>query len=132
MSLDSVPPSNAPTVLLVDDEAAVRDFVRIVLTQAGYTVISAADARQALELFQADPERFAVVISDIRMPVRSGLELAADLHALRPGVPVVFMSGFVGGNNGNHPLALPPGSSVLEKPFTRDGLLQAVKHAIQV
>ncbi|MFO0824927.1 MAG: response regulator [Gemmataceae bacterium] len=131
MSPDFVPSPNAPTVLLVDDEAAVRDFVRIVLTHAGYAVISAADARQALELFQADPERFAVVISDIRMPVRSGLELGADLHALRPEVPVVFMSGFVGGNNGNQPLALPPGAIVLEKPFTRDGILQAIQQAIK-
>lgn len=131
MASDHGPPSHVPVVLLVDDEAAVRDFVRIVLTHAGYTVVSAADARQALELFEANPDRFSLVLSDIRMPTRSGVELAADLHAVNPEVPVVFMSGFVGGNNGNQPITLPPDAVVLEKPFTLDGLLKAVKHAIK-
>ncbi|MCE9564134.1 MAG: response regulator [Planctomycetes bacterium] len=130
MSSDLTNQPKPPTVLIVDDEAAVRDFVRIVLTHAGYSVHSAADAKQALEVFQADPERFSLVLSDIRMPGRTGVELAADLHARTPNVPIVFMSGFVGGT-AHQPVALPAGAVVLEKPFTLDTLLHVVKQAIK-
>jgi PAS domain S-box-containing protein len=119
-----------PAVLLVDDEEAVREFIRIVLTQGGYSVFSVADARQALELFRTEPERFSLVLSDVRMPGRSGIELAADLRAITPEVPIVFMSGFTGSTVGPAP-ALPPGALVLEKPFTLDTLLKTVKAAIQ-
>lgn len=127
-----LPPAggNRPAVLLVDDEEAVREFIRIVLTQGGYSVFSVADARQALELFQTDPGRFSLVLSDVRMPGRTGVELAADVRAIAPDVPVVFMSGFTGSSVGPAP-SLPPGATVLEKPFTLDSLLKTVKAAIK-
>ena len=70
------------------------------------------------------------MLSDVRMPGRTGVELAADLHARTPNVPIVFMSGFTGGT-ATQPLTLPAGAVVLEKPFSLDALLSVVKQAIQ-
>ena len=130
MTTDFTDQPKRPGVLIVDDEAAVRDFVRIVLTHAGYSVHSVADAKQALEVFQAEPERFGLVLSDVRMPGRTGVELAADLQARTPNIPIVFMSGFTGGTT-HQPITLPAGAVVLEKPFSLDALLHVVKKAIR-
>lgn len=122
---DSPPPPQRPAVLLVEDEDAVREFVRLVLVQAGYNVTATADAGQALEAFRADPGRFGLVLSDVMMPGRSGVELVADLRALNPGVRVLFMSGYPGGS-ATQPVSLPEGAEVLEKPFGLNALLEAV------
>src|SRR4051812_36051783 len=82
------------TVLVVDDEDGVREYVRRVLELAGYAVLPAGCPREAERLFRADPGRVALVLTDVVMPGRSGPELARDLRAIRPGVPVLFMSGF--------------------------------------
>src|SRR6266480_4931038 len=95
------PPPAAPavprTVLLAEDDDAVRDFVRAVLEQAGFAVVAAPDGRAAGDLFAADPDRFALVLTDVIMPHAIGPELAARVRALRPGRPVLFMSAFPGG-----------------------------------
>jgi DNA-binding response OmpR family regulator len=118
-----------PAVLLVEDEDGVREFVRVVLVQAGYAVTSVSEPRRALELFRADPAGFDLVLSDILMPGRSGPELAADLRALAPAVRILFMSGYPGGS-ATHPVRLPDGAEVLDKPFSLDGLLAAVARAL--
>ena len=128
MPSDFVEHLNAPTVLVVDDEAAVRDFIRIALAHAGYAVYAAADAKHALEVFRANPKRFSLVLTDVRMPVRSGVELAADIRAIHPEVPVVFMSGFAGGTP-SQPITLPTGADVLEKPFALESLIQIIKQS---
>lgn len=134
MSADLAPPPNAPPerrpgVLLVEDEEAVRAFVQIVLAQSGYDVAPAADAGQALEVFRADPGRFDLVLTDVLMPGRSGVELVADIRSLAPGVRVLFMSGYAGGS-AVHPVALPERAEVLDKPFGLDDLLRAVERAM--
>jgi DNA-binding response OmpR family regulator len=117
------PPSRA--VLLVEDDEGVRNFVREVLAQAGFAVLPAADAGEAARLFGTDPHRVDLVLTDVVMPGRTGPELAAELRLARPGLPVLFMSAFTGGN-GTDPGPLPPGSALLEKPFGPDRLLRAV------
>jgi len=124
-------PPDRPAILLVDDEDAVREVVRLALTQAGYEVAAAADAGQALKVFRADPGRFGLVLSDVLMPGRSGVELVADLRALNPDVRVLFMSGYHGGS-ATQPVSLPEGAEVLEKPFGLDTLLKAVARAAGV
>jgi CheY-like chemotaxis protein len=118
------------TILVVEDEDAVREFVRLVLEQAGYSVIPAANPDRALELYRANPDRIDLVLTDVVMPARSGPELAAELVRLRAGVRVVFMSGYTGGIN-THPAELPPGTPFLEKPFSLDRLLHVVAEAVQ-
>lgn len=117
------------TVLVVDDEAAVRDFVRLALVHSGYAVQVAADARDALHVFAAHPGKFALVITDVRMPGRTGAELADDIRAAAPGVPVVFMSGYSGGTS-QQPIALPPGAVVLDKPFSVEKLVRTVRQFV--
>jgi len=129
MAPDSINKSDPPTVLVVDDEAAVRDFIRIALMHAGFSVSVATSAKQALEVFRAGPDRFALVLTDVRMPGRSGVELATDISATYPGVPVVFMSGFTGGTP-EQPITLPDGAKFLEKPFTLDGLIGLIKKSL--
>jgi DNA-binding response OmpR family regulator len=117
------------TILLAEDDDAVREFVRAVLEQAGFAIVAAPDGRAAGELFAAAPDRFALVLTDVIMPRAIGPELAAGVRALRPGLPVLFMSAFPGGP-GLAPDPLPAGEALLEKPFTVAALLTAVRGAL--
>jgi DNA-binding NtrC family response regulator len=116
-------------VLLVEDDEGVRYFVRQVLEQAGFAVLAAAGADEAARLFRADPGRIDLVLTDVVMPGRTGPELVAELRSARPGLPVLFMSGFTGGH-ANNGCPLPPAAALLEKPFGPDLLLQAVTAAL--
>jgi len=124
------PPAARRTVLLVEDEEGVREFVRIVLEQAGYDVIPAIDGEQALGLYRKQPDRIDLVLTDVVMPNRTGPDLAAELRRLRSDVRVLFMSGYTGGT-ASTPVEMPPGSRLLEKPFSLDRLLRAVASALQ-
>lgn len=119
------------TILLAEDEDAVRGFVRIVLEQEGFAVVAAADGRAAGELFDADPFAFHLVLTDVIMPHATGVELAARVRARRPDLPVLFMSGFPGGPD-LPPDLLPPGEALLEKPFSMTKLIDTVNAALVV
>jgi two-component system, cell cycle response regulator CpdR len=118
-------PPHARTVLVAEDDDAVRGFVCAVLEQAGFVVLAAPDGRTAGDLFAADPARFDLVLTDVIMPHALGTDLAARVRGLRPAVPVLFMSAFPGGA-GVAPEPLPADEPLLEKPFTVATLLQAV------
>ena len=122
-------PSRPRTVLVAEDDDAVREFVRAVLEQAGFAVVAAPDGRAAGDLFAADPARFDLVLTDVIMPHAPGTELAACVRRERPEVPVLFMSAFPGGA-GVAPDPLPADEPLLEKPFTVAKLLQAVHDAL--
>jgi len=119
------------TILVVDDEEGIREFVRIVLEQAGYLVLLANDGEHALQVFLEQPNGIDLVLSDVVMPRRTGPDLAAELRRLRPTVRILFMSGFTGGT-ASTPIEMPPGAHVLGKPFSLDRLLRAVASALQV
>jgi len=78
-------------ILVVDDEELVRDLTVLVLERAGYEVISAASARQALELVET--HSIDLVVSDVVMPDLTGVELLAEMRERRPDLPVVLMTG---------------------------------------
>jgi DNA-binding NtrC family response regulator len=118
----------AHTILVVDDEPHVRDFVRVVLSQGGYQVVTVPTADEALAVFEADPARIDLVLSDVLMPGRTGPELAVALRAIAPDVRVLLMSGFTGDRP--HPESLPNDIEVLEKPFKLERLLTAVDAAV--
>ena len=115
------------TILVVEDDDGVRQFVRMGLEHAGYTVIPVANGEQALQLYLENPDRIDLVLTDVMMPTRTGPELAMELRRLCPKLCVVFMSGFIGGMQ---PAELPPGIPFLEKPFTLDRLLHVVGKAM--
>jgi CheY-like chemotaxis protein len=81
------------TVLLVDDDAAVRGLAAQMLAAEGHFVVQAAGPQEALEIC-ARGERIDVLVTDVSMPGMSGRDLAARVRALRPGLPVLFISGY--------------------------------------
>jgi signal transduction histidine kinase/ActR/RegA family two-component response regulator len=127
----SVPAPLAPsggteTILLVEDEDAVRAIARRVLTKYGYTVIEAGNGPEALELLAAHESAIDVVLTDAVMPQMSGPELATAIEARRPDLPVIVMSGYTDVDLLRRG-ALDSGTSILAKPFTVETLLQAVR-----
>jgi PAS domain S-box-containing protein len=127
---DSSPrPSRGERVLLVEDKEAVRVLTARILEDAGYTVHAAPDGLAALEQHGGDTEGVDVLITDIVMPGLSGQELADELRQRRPGLPVVFVSGYtedyvVEGARREGATAF------VEKPFTGADLLAAVRSVI--
>jgi DNA-binding NtrC family response regulator len=89
-----VPPRPDQTVILVaDDEAVVRNVVRIALESEGYFVLAACDGEEALTLSRQYPREIHAVVSDVRMPKLDGLELRQTVLRERPGVKMLLMSG---------------------------------------
>ena len=118
----------AGTVLLVEDEEAVRGVARRTLARAGYTVLEAHDGPSARALFAA--HSVDLLLTDVVMPGASGPELARALSALRPGVAVLYMSGYAGAT-ASEEHGLPPGAAFIEKPFSPHALAERVRALIE-
>src|SRR5262245_36409653 len=82
------------TVLIVDDEPLVRDLLSRILERDGYSVLTAADGQQALQLASEHGDAIDLLVSDIQMPGMTGIELAKQLNRFLPNLPVLLMSGF--------------------------------------
>jgi len=117
------------TVLLVEDEPAVRDLVRDILEIHGYTVIHATDGRAALERYAEYGKDIGLLLTDVVMPHVGGLELAEQLRLRRPGIPVIYMSGYCD-EAGFRDGALGKGEAFLAKPFTPEALLAKVMEVL--
>jgi len=115
-------------ILLVEDEAPVRQVVSAMLASQGYRVVEAEHGRAALEIIRAGDQRFDAVLSDVVMPELSGPELRDQLARLAPGLPVVLMSGYPEDQLG--PADTPPKQPILGKPFDRERLVAALDAAI--
>ncbi|MEK7797299.1 MAG: response regulator, partial [Nitrospirota bacterium] len=89
----AVQKGNGEVILVVDDEEILRVVARAALEQAGYAVLDAEDAFSALAVFQRERERIAAVVTDVRMPGRSGFDLLADLRKFDPNIRVILCSG---------------------------------------
>jgi PAS domain S-box-containing protein len=114
------------TVLLVEDDDAVRELVITILQNAGYTVLSASNGESALELAAKHPGDVDLLLSDIVMPTISGVRLIPMLTAFRPNLRVILMSGHATKTLGRQ-ASLPADAVFLEKPFTKSSLLMAVQ-----
>ncbi len=126
---DTAPAGAGESVLLVEDEDAVRRMVLRQLDSAGYQVREVASPVEALRLFTAAPESFDVLLTDVVMPGMSGTQLASRIRELRPDLPVLFMSGYTTGPApGGY--ELPRDGSLLHKPFTRPALLTALRRTL--
>ncbi|HVY28430.1 MAG TPA: ATP-binding protein [Polyangiaceae bacterium] len=109
------------TVLLVEDEPEVRRVCALTLRALGYTVVEADDPTQALKLCAAGEPRFDVMLADVVMPGMSGVALFERLRALRPGLKVLFMSGYTDRQIVDAS-TLSEGTAFMNKPFTPDTL----------
>jgi PAS domain S-box-containing protein len=114
------------TILLCEDEPPVRRLVERVLAKHGYTVLAAEQPSQALELARANSATIGAAISDVIMPEMPGPELATQLRRIRPGLPVLFVSGYTGDILRDR-ASLPAESVVVEKPFDHATLLTALR-----
>src|SRR6185436_19197386 len=114
--------SRQDVVLLVDDEELVREILSMTLRRNGYTVIEAGDGQRALELCQASDAAIQLVISDVVMPRMSGPELAARLAQSRPGIKILFVSGYADWATMRQG-GLRSDAAYLQKPFGPEALL---------
>jgi CheY-like chemotaxis protein len=117
------------TLLVVEDESALRDVAGRILSGAGYRVLAADGGPQALELAALHEGAIDLLVSDVVMPGMLGKELAERLVHERPDTRVLYMSGYA------QPVlaaqgTLDPGVALLEKPFTAADLLSAVRRRL--
>jgi PAS domain S-box-containing protein len=117
------------TILVVEDEVAVRQAVVRILTSAGYEVLAAATPTEALELAEKHEGSIDLLLTDVVLPQLSGRELAGRLQALRPGIKVLYMSGYTE-NTIVHKDALDEGVRFIAKPFKAAELRSAVRSAL--
>jgi PAS domain S-box-containing protein len=117
-------PSRARTILLVEDEPAVRAVAARVLRASGHRVMEAADGLDALELFAAHAAEIDALVTDVVMPRMSGPELVRRACVSRPALPVLFMSGHV--DAAVDGLELPAAAAFLPKPFEPEALRRAL------
>ena len=87
-------PRGQESILVVDDEEDIVVAAKILLEQLGYRVTAFTDSREALEAFRAQPDGFDLVLADQTMPHLSGLELAGELLKMRPGLPIIIITGY--------------------------------------
>ena len=124
-----LPTEGTETVLLVEDENAVRVLVRRVLDRMGYTVLEAEDGPGALRVMEQRGAPVDLLLTDVIMPGMSGRQLADRLLEAQPDLKVLFMSGYTDEAISQHGV-LAEGVSFLEKPFTPDLLLQRVREVL--
>ena len=113
-------------MLVVDDEASVRDFIGAVLRKRGYRVLTAAEGREALSVFERESGRIDLVVPDVIMPVMGGRELLPRLKALKPELQVLVTSGY-GESEARRLCAAFPGSTCIQKPYTAQQIGEAVE-----
>ena len=118
-------PLTARRAVVVDDDAGVRELVATTLRRAGLEVVPVESAEAALDVLRRDGEAVDLVVSDVLLPGRSGIALAAQLLAERPALPVLLISGYPDAADRTG-AELPPGARFLAKPFTPSVLLDAV------
>jgi PAS domain S-box-containing protein len=123
------PRGQGERVLVVEDELLVRDFACRFLQGEGYVTIEAGDGYDAIEVLRADPQNVDLVLSDVVMPRMGGRELADHLARLRPGLPVLFMSGYTNDEIMRRGL-LEPGAPFLAKPFSPETLSAKVREVL--
>jgi CheY-like chemotaxis protein len=129
--LHSVPSGNGELILIVDDEAAIRDISRATLEAYGYCVLIATNGAEGLNVFMQHKDEIRAVVSDMNMPVMDGKSMLEVMEKLSPGIRFVAASG----------MAQPPGLAALvqassgrvslRKPFTAEELLQSLDFVLK-
>jgi two-component system cell cycle sensor histidine kinase/response regulator CckA len=117
------------TILLVEDEPDIRDFVGEVLQDQGYTVLEARDGEDALRVVEQYREPLHLVLTDVAMPKLGGRDLVARLLAQHPHLNVLYMSGYTDDALGARSV-LEAGATLLAKPFTPRELVSTVRQVL--
>ncbi len=117
------------TILLVEDEKAVRDLTSRILQKLGYKVLPAASGEEAIRLGHAHAGRIALLLTDVVMPNMSGRQVADALSQIQPGIKVLFLSGYTE-NTVVHHGVLDSAVDFLPKPFSREVLGQKIREIL--
>ena len=117
------------TVLLVEDDVQVRQLTHALLERAGYDVIVADSATDAVRLLENSARRIDLLFTDIMMPDMTGPELSAEVRSRRPDVQVLYMSGYTG-DVMVHQGVLDQGAAFVQKPITPDSLARAIEQVL--
>jgi DNA-binding response OmpR family regulator len=121
-SIKTGPGRGGESILLVEDNAELRELVRLFLASAGYRVQAVGRPGEAEALWKTEKDAIDLLITDMVMPEKSGKDLAKALLAAKPGLKTLFISGYSPSRNGFGEWGF------LQKPFTRDELLGAVRN----
>jgi PAS domain S-box-containing protein len=125
----AVTPRGHETLLLVEDEDAVRHFLTRALERAGYHVLGAGDPATAIVLASAADEEIDLIITDVVLPGGTGPELVKTLTAARPGLPALYISGYADAVLARQQVT-PKASHFLQKPFSAAELLARIRHIL--
>jgi len=121
--------SGSETVLVVEDDRAVRELVVRVLRNRGYKILTASSGEEALRLAKSYADPVHLLLTDIVMPGMNGKELSENLIGLKGDMPVIYMSGYTKNVIARHGV-LDPGVVLIEKPFHPDELLDTVRREL--
>ena len=116
------------TMLVAEDEEVVRAFLRRILEKAGYKVIEAGDGEQALARFK-EHDDISLVLSDVVMPKMNGKEILEEIRKIRPGIKVIFISGYTADIIQKKGIA-EEGAEYITKPFQKNDLLQKIREVL--
>jgi len=117
------------TILLVDDESALRKLGMRVLIEAGYRVLEASDGAMALRVAAEEVGEIDLVLTDVEMPTLGGRGMVDELHELSPGMRVLFMSGYTDNEILRRGISTSE-TDFLQKPFTAESLCAAVRSVL--
>ncbi|MFC1629367.1 response regulator [Gemmatimonadota bacterium] len=116
------------TILVIDDEENIRELVRAILENAGYTVLEAADGSIGIEVFRAN--QVDLIITDLIMPGKEGIETISELKKEQPDVKVIAMSGAVNSSTYLHMAGSLGADETISKPFHMHELLETVERLL--
>ena len=125
-----VKPSRGETVLLVEDELAIMNLVRMILEKQGYCVLSTDRPEEALRIADTHDGKIHLLVTDVIMPKMNGRELQERMQPLYPDMKTLFMSGYTANVIVRHGV-LDEGVNFIPKPFSPDGLARAVRQALE-
>ncbi|MDR3701657.1 MAG: PAS domain S-box protein [Candidatus Sulfopaludibacter sp.] len=123
------PQGRNETILVVEDEKAVRDLTVRMLQRLGYSVLIASGGAEAIEISGSHPQRIALLLTDVVMPNMSGRQLADVLTVTRPDMKVIYLSGYTE-NTVIHHGVLDAGIEFLPKPFSREVLAKKIRDVL--
>ena len=119
------------TILVVDDEAAIRDLGRTILENYGYRVLVAADGTEAIEVYREHRDEISLVVTDIDMPGITGAQLIQQIARMNPNVRMISTSGLMEANTMPERHANSNVRATLQKPFSPAQLLQTLRDVLQ-
>jgi CheY-like chemotaxis protein len=127
----TLPSGHGEIIMIVDDERPLVALAEEITAQMGYEPVGFDSSRSALEAFRAKPDAFDAVLTDEAMPELTGTELARELRRFRPGIPIILMTGYGGGNAMNSAAEIGV-AEVLRKPLRRRALAESLARALDI